>query len=137
MKRINFVYSRNKLDFKRYVKLTDYDDIISYHDIVTKLVKNDDDNDKPSEYVVNSYLRKKIIKTITDEISCNIVYALRDLSTDTIDSICNLMKSFYKGSEPINFELTIVSHKRLEIDENYIGEIEKLSLLDKISYINI
>ena len=56
MKIINCVYSRNKLDFKKFSKNAVYDDVISYHDIITKLIKNDNKSDKPSLFVVNLYI---------------------------------------------------------------------------------
>ena len=54
-KTIRCVYSYNKLDFKKYAKAAEYDEVISYYDIITKLVKNDIDSNKPSTFIINSY----------------------------------------------------------------------------------
>ena len=59
MKRFDCVYTKNKLDFKKYSRSNTYQEVISYYDIIAKLIKNDADGIKPSEYVVNSYIRKK------------------------------------------------------------------------------
>ena len=56
-KKIYCVYSHNKLDFKKYVKSANYDDVISFHDIITKLVKNDVNSNKPSTFIINSYIK--------------------------------------------------------------------------------
>jgi len=61
MKKFDCVYAKNKLDFKKFSRSCDYQEVISYYDVIAKLVKNDADGIKPSEYVVNSYIRKKIM----------------------------------------------------------------------------
>ena len=132
MKQVNFVYSRNKLDFKKFIKSTEYSDVVSYHDIITKLVKNDSDNDKPSEFVVNSYLRRKIVKSMSDVNSMSIVYALKDLDPEIITSIKELMEECW--SEEIDFKLTIIEHKKLECEPEAKIAIESLPFLNNIEY---
>jgi len=135
MKQINFVYSRNKLDFKKFAKSSDYNDVVSYHDIITKLVKNDNDNEKPSDFVVNSYLRIKIVKTMTDDNSTKIIYALKDLNPYIISSIKELMSEYCE--DEIEFSLTIIQHKKLPISENDMLDIKSIDFLNKIDYITI
>lgn len=136
MKRINFVYSRNKLDFKKFAKSTEYDDVVSYHDIITKLVKHDDDNEKPTQFVINSYLRKKIIKVITKEDSVQIIYALNELNSNTIEAVRELMLDFYEGDDA-EFMLTIIEHKKLEITQEEIDDVEGVDFLTKINYTTV
>jgi len=133
MKEVNFIYSRNKLDFKKFSKMAEYDDIISYHDIITKLVKNDNDNDRPSEWVVNSYLRRKIIKSMTDSAINKIIYALKELDIETIESIVNLMKESCINN--IELKLTIIQHKKLK--PSPITEDKGFEIFNEIEYINI
>lgn len=123
---INCVYSKNKLDFKRYTKSINTDDIISYHDVITKLVKNDLDNDRPSQLVINSYIRRKIIKAITDNDITKILYALKNLDLDTIQHIKELISDFYK--DDIEYNLIIIKNKRLDIqiDEAFSKEFKKV-----------
>jgi hypothetical protein len=135
MKQINFVYSRNKLDFKKFAKLSSYDEVVSYHDIITKLVKNDNDNDRPSEYVVNSYLRRKIIKAMTDKNVVRIIYALKDLDYGIIISIRDLMVEVYSGE--VEFNLTIIDHKKFEWNKLDAEEIDELPFLNKIDCISV
>lgn len=131
MKKVSFIYSRNKLDFKKYSKITDYDDIISYHDIITKLVKNDDDNDRPSEIVVNTYLRKKILKAMTDENVGHVIYALKELDISTIKSIIEIMED-YNSSEDLSVKLVVIKHKKFSVEIDKDSEIN--SIFSDISF---
>jgi hypothetical protein len=133
MKEVNFIYSRNKLDFKKFSKMSEYDDIISYHDIITKLVKNDDDNDRPSEWVINSYLRKKIIKSMSDSAINKVIYALKELNVETIESIISLMKDSIIDSE-LELNLTIIQHKKFKPD--FVDE-QDFKFFNKIEYISL
>jgi len=133
MKKINFIYSRNKLDFKKFSRMSEYDDIISYHDIITKLVKNDDDNDRPSEWVINSYLRRKIIKSMADATINKILYALKELNIETIESIISLMRESSSTTD-IELNLTIIQHKKFKPD--YI-DTEDFNFFNNIEYISL
>lgn len=112
MKKIKCVYSKNKLDFKKYTRCSDYQEVVSYYDIIAKLIKNDIDGVKPSEFVVNSYIRKKLIKAIED--SDTILYALKNLDIEAVDSIKSIVCEAYEGE--IIFELAIIDAKRNKID---------------------
>jgi hypothetical protein len=125
MKKVSFIYSRNKLDFKKYSKITEYDDIISYHDIITKLVKNDDYNDRPSEIVVNTYLRKKILKAMTDENVGHVIYALKELDVSTIKSIIEIMED-YNSSEDLSVKLIVIKHKKFSVEIEEDSEINSI-----------
>ena len=125
MKKVSFIYSRNKLDFKKYSKITEYDDIISYHDIITKLVKNDDYNDRPSEIVVNTYLRKKILKAMTDEKVGHVIYALKELDVSTISSIIEIMED-YNSSDDLSVKLVVIKHKKFSVDIDKDSEINSV-----------
>jgi len=116
MKIINCIYSKNKLDFKKYIKIAKADDVISYHDVITKLLKGDGKIDKPSDFVISSYIRKKIIKAITDKNTKTIVYAIKNLDIDTIKCIKTLINDYY--SENIVFNLIVIKNKRLVIHLN-------------------
>lgn len=116
MKIINCVYTRNKLDFKKYSKNSDNHDIVSFHDIITKLVKNDINSNKPSTLVINSYIRKRLIKALTDDDVTKILYALKNLNVDTIDYIKDLINDVYEGK--IKYNLIIVKNKKLNINLN-------------------
>jgi hypothetical protein len=112
MKKIKCVYSKNKLDFKKYSRCSDYQEVVSYYDIIAKLIKNDVDGVKPSDFVINSYIRKKLIKAIED--SDTILYALKNLDSDAIDSIRTIASEVYEGE--IIFELAIIDAKKNKIE---------------------
>lgn len=132
MKQVNFVYTRNKLDFKKYVKSIDYTTVISYHDIITKLIKNDKSNEKPSEFVINSYLRYKILKTLNSPSKNKIIYAINDLDYNVISSVKNMMVE--NSIEEIEFNLVIVKHKKLEWTEDDDELLDKLTFINDIKY---
>jgi hypothetical protein len=130
MKVINFVYSRNKLDFKKYIKNVEYNDVISYHDIITKLIKNDKNNEKPSDNVINTYIMRKIIRTISDPNESVILYALSDINSDTINSICNLILEI--SDKNVEFNCVIINHKKIKISENDINCLKSIEFLKNI-----
>ena len=72
-KRFDCIYVKNKIDFKKYTKVNEYQEIISFYDIISKLTKGDDQGLKPSEYVVNSYITKRLSKALCE--SNSILYA--------------------------------------------------------------
>ena len=112
MKKIKCVYSKNKLDFKKYSRCSDFKEVVSYYDIIAKLIKNDVDGVKPSEFVVNSYIRKKLLKAIVD--SDTILYALKSLDIEAIDSIRSIIMEVYDGE--IVFELAVIDTKKNKIE---------------------
>jgi len=112
MKQFDCVYTKNKLDFKKYSRSSDYQEVISYYDIIAKLIKNDIDGVKPSEYVVNSYIWKKIIKAVSD--SNKILYALKNLDHETIESLKSLVLENNQGE--ITFNLIVIDSKKSKVD---------------------
>ena len=112
-KKIYCVYSHNKLDFKKYVKSANYDDVISFHDIITKLVKNDVNSNKPSTFIINSYIRKKLNRAIGND-SNTILYAIKEIELDTILHIKDLVEQLegfgYK------YELVIVNQHKMSYE---------------------
>jgi hypothetical protein len=124
MKKFDCVYAKNKLDFKKFSRSCDYQEVISYYDVIAKLVKNDADGIKPSEYVVNSYIRKKIIKAVSE--SDSILYALKNLDAPTVEAIKSLAND--ACLHDIEYTLIIIDSKKskLEISEeisNMFNEI--------------
>jgi hypothetical protein len=130
MKVINFVYSRNKLDFKKYIKNVDYDDVISYHDIITKLIKNDKNNEKPSDNVINTYLIRKITKSVSCDNDSTILYALSDINYNTINSICNLILE--NCTTDVEFNCIIINHKKINISEDDINCLKSIKFIKNI-----
>ncbi len=129
-KEIVYIYSRNKLDFKKYIKIKKHADVINYNDIISKLTKNDINNDKPSDIVINSHLRKKIIKALNSD-NTTILYALKTLTIDTILSINILMQEINDSDFNINLVILNEDKIKIEIDEEF------LSYFKTINYINI
>lgn len=112
-RKIYCVYSHNKLDFKKYVKSANYDDVISFHDIITKLVKNDVDSNKPSTFIINSYIRKRLIRAINNESSV-ILYAIKSIDLDTILHIKELVNQLSEFN--YNYELVIVNEHKMKFN---------------------
>ena len=133
MKKICCIYSRNKLDFKKYAKSTKYDDIINYNDITSKLIKNDINSDKPSVIVINSYIRKKLQKALENKKSTSILYALKTLENQTINSIKGLIYEFYQ--DEYELELIVLNPEKLKIDIDKFHDF--LQQFNQIHYINV
>lgn len=131
MKNIYCIYSRNKLDFKKYVKMTAYDEVINYNDIMSKLIKNDINSVKPSTIVVNSYIRKKLQKSLESKSIHSILYALKTLDDDTINSIKSLISEFYKNQ--YTFVLIVLNKVKIKVE--ITDEFKKH--FDEIEYINV
>lgn len=125
MKKVNFIYSRNKLDFKKFLKEFEYDEVISYYDIVTKLIKNDKNNDKPSENVINTYIIRKIFKILSSEDNSVILYAISEINENLLNSICKLM--IEKSNTSIEFNFITLCNKKFNItcEENILLENNK------------
>jgi hypothetical protein len=128
MKRFDFVHAKNKLDFKKFSRNCEYQEVISYYDIIAKLIKNDIDGTKPNEYVVNSYIRKKIIKAVTE--SADILYALRSLDIETIDAIKSLVMDSYDGE--IEYKLIIIDSKKnnIDIEEDFYSRFTEIVFVE-------
>jgi hypothetical protein len=112
MKKFDCVYAKNKLDFKKFSRSSSYQEVISYYDVIAKLVKNDVDGIRPSEYVVNSYIRKKIIKAVTE--SNDILYALKNLDMETVYAIKSLLHEAHEGE--IEYKLIVIDSKKTRSD---------------------
>jgi len=127
MKKFDCVYAKNKLDFKKFSRSSNYQEVISYYDVIAKLVKNDVDGIRPSEYVVNSYIRKKIIKAVTE--SEDVLYALKNIDSETIEAIRSLINESYQGD--IEYKLIVIDSKKTGAD---IGD-DITSMFDEIVFI--
>ena len=108
-KRFDCIYVKNKIDFKKYTKVNEYQEIISFYDIISKLTKGDDQGLKPSEYVVNSYITKRLSKALCE--SNSILYAIKNLDHDTVDSIKSLI---IKNTDCIQFNLIIPNKEEID-----------------------
>jgi len=108
-KRFDCMYVKSKIDFKKYSKINEYQEIISFYDIISKLTKGDDTGLKPSDYVINSYILKKLNKALSD--SESILYAIKNLDHETIDSIKSLIK---QQDHSIQFNLIVLDDEELD-----------------------
>ena len=109
-KRFDCMYVKNKIDFKKYSKINEYQEIISFYDIISKLTKGDEGGFKPSEYVVNSYITKRVSKALCD--SNSILYAIKNLDHDTVDSIKSLIEKC--SNECVQFNLIVLEKDEID-----------------------
>lgn len=133
MKVVNFIYSRNKLDFKKYSKTVDYTDVISYYDIITKLIKNDKNNERPSEQVINTYLIRKIEKSVSREADSIILYAISEIEYNMIVSICELIQSYTNIDIIFNFK--IINHKKFNISDDELNELNTIDYIKDVEIV--
>jgi hypothetical protein len=131
MKRICCIYSRNKLDFKKYTKSSSYDEVINYNDITSKLIKNDINSVKPSTIIINSYIRKKLQKALESKSIDSILYVLKTLDEGIVSSIKELISEFYKSKYELNLIILNKNKIKIEITDSFKNNF------DDIEYINV
>lgn len=131
MKRICCIYSRNKLDFKKYTKSSSYDEVINYNDITSKLIKNDINSVKPSTIIINSYIRKKLQKALESKSIDSILYVLKTLDGGIVSSIKELISEFYKSKYELNLIILNKNKIKIEITDSFKNNF------DDIEYINV
>jgi hypothetical protein len=118
--RFDCLYTKNKIEFKKYDKYSEYGEIISFYDIISKLIKNDDQGLKPSDCVVNSYIRKRLVKAFNE--NSNILYALKNLDHQTIDSVKSLINQLYAG----DLQFNLIISNGIEIEKELLCKFNNI-----------
>jgi len=103
----NFIYSKDSLSIRRFLKGLDIENYISYQDTFNKLTKNDFYSEEPCDIVVNSFLIKELEKELTSE-ATKLYYVISNLDADTIDNV----KFFVEEFRPMpTYQLFIINEE--------------------------
>jgi hypothetical protein len=87
MLEINFVYDKDALSVKKFLKEVECHDIINYMDITNKLTKNDIYSVEPSDIIISSYITKYLEKTIIQKNNRIIFYVINSFLPEVIFNI--------------------------------------------------
>lgn len=83
------IWCKTKSDFDKHVRQEEYDHIVSYHDIYTRLLKSDPENNEPSDLIISLQIQK-IFKNIFDRMeekeSLSIAFMFKHLEQDTVEN---------------------------------------------------
>jgi hypothetical protein len=91
----NFVYSKNSLSIRKFLKESEVEDYISYQDTFNKLTKNDFYSEEPCDVVVNSFLVKELKKELTSAREV-LYYVIGDLDPETVSNIKHFVEEYRK-----------------------------------------
>jgi len=123
MKRIDCIHIKEFTDLKKYIKNNKYDDVINYNDITNKLIKSDIDNKKPSIFILNTYIRRKLQRSLESKSIDSILYILKNLNTESIFSIKDIISELH--DDDYIFNLIIINNNSLyDIDSDVLSEFD-------------
>ena len=89
----NFVYSKDSLSIRKFLKTNDVDKYISYQDTFNRLTKNDFYAEEPCDIVVNSFLIKELEKHLNSE-NPALYYVISNLDEDVICNIKHFVEDY-------------------------------------------
>lgn len=89
----NFIYSKNSLNIRKFLKDGEIEEYISYQDTFNKLTKNDFYSEEPCDVVVNSFLVKELKKELTSGRDV-LYYVISDLDPETISNIKHFVEEY-------------------------------------------
>ena len=75
----------SKEDFKAKYKKAEAVEIINYYDIINKLESNDVFKEKPTDFIVQSYVMKKILRSVQSKKVERIFYLMDKYSDDRFE----------------------------------------------------
>lgn len=123
---INFVYDKNALTVKKFLKTIDCDDVINYMDITNKLTKNDIYSVEPSNAIISSYITKYLEKTIIQKHNRNIFYVLSYFKLETILNIQDFMYELLEdGDIDENILFNAYLRKDIMLHDNVMNVMNK------------
>jgi len=110
---VDLISTQNRLDFRKYVKVNNYQDAVSYFDIISKLVKTSPE--EVSDILVSTFLIKKIDKIVkkinkyredwsSDE-PYKIAYAIKHINPEVIEDIKEAFEARLNDSIEFNFKI--------------------------------
>ena len=130
MKKIYCIYSKNKIDFKKYFKSVNFDVIINYDDIVFRLIKSDFNNERPSDIIVNLCIRKKMQRALKNKCCNTILYVLENLDSDTINAIKILIEEFYHGEYELNLIISNFEKDQISNSINFLNQFHNIDFIE-------
>lgn len=103
----NFVYSKDSLSIRKFLKSNGVEKYISYQDTFNRLTKNDFYAEEPCDIVVNSFLIKELEKHLTSE-STALYYVISTLDEEIIHNIKYFVEDF---KEEPSYHLYVINEE--------------------------
>lgn len=126
---IDCAWYLSRKDFAKFTKNSDeYDFVIDYHAIITKLSKSDIHNAEPPATVVGLHLVKQLNEVLEKEMpSIKLLYTLKNLNLETVENL----KEFVNNSteKAVKFNLYIIN--RIDYPKRGV-----LSQFDNVKFID-
>lgn len=92
------IWCKTKSDFDKHVRHQDYDHVVSYHDIYTRLLKSDPENNEPSDLIISLQIQrifKSILEGRDGEQSLKIAFMFKHLENETVDNFRSFIESIF------------------------------------------
>jgi hypothetical protein len=105
--KIDGIWCKTKTEFNRYVKAEDYDVIVSYSDIYSRLLKSDPYGNEPSDIIVTLHIEKMFRCLLErEQESHRAAYLFKSLDQETVDNFRDFISLM---SEEYQLDLTIIN----------------------------
>lgn len=122
---INFVYDKDALTVKKFLKKVECHDTINYMDITNKLTKNDIYSVEPSDIIISSYITKYLEKTIIQKNNRIFFYVINTFEHSVIFNIKDYLYELIDSNE-LNeeIEFNIFLKEDFELDDKLKVEFD-------------
>ena len=127
---IDCVWYLSRKDFVKFTKnYNEYDFVIDYHAIITKLSKSDIHNAEPPATVVGLHLVKQLNDVLCNEYTGKkkLLYTLKNLNTETVENLKELIAD--SSDKSIKYNLYIIN--RVDYPKKGV-----LSMFDTVKFID-
>lgn len=125
--KIDGIWCKTKTEFNRYVKSEDYDVIVSYSDIYSRLLKSDPYGNEPSEVIITLHIEKMFrVLLEKNHDSPKAAYLFKDLNQETVENFRDFIGLMSKSYQ---LDLTIIN--RCDYPK-----IDVLSRFDNVKFID-
>lgn len=125
--KIDGIWCKTKAEFNRYVKSEDYDTVVSYSDIYSRLLKSDPYGNEPSNVIVTLHIEKMFRSLLEkNNESPKAAYLFKNLNQETVANFRDFISLM---SESYQLDLTIIN--RCDYPE-----ISVLSKFDNVKFID-
>jgi hypothetical protein len=125
--KIDGIWCKTKTEFNRHVKEEDYDAIINYSDIYSRLLKSDPYGNEPSDIIVTLHIEKMFRCLLEKESEEHrAAYLFKTLNQETVENFRDFISIL---SESYQLDLTIINR----CDYPEIGVLSKF---DNVKFID-
>lgn len=103
------IWCNSKSDFDKYCRKENFDVVVSYNEIYSRLLKSDPGDNAPSDVIISLYIQKlfrNIPIKFEGKAVVNAAFLFKNLDTETID---NFIEFINDVTEDIQIDLVIIN----------------------------